>query len=140
MRLGSGGVTDFELDSRLDADTLFLADWPLCRVLRFNDRAYPWLVLVPRRKGVREIIDLDTADQRSLLGEIGRASRALRKALTPEKLNVAALGNMVPQLHVHVIARNPGDAAWPGPVWGNGTAVAYEAGARDALLAKLRNA
>jgi diadenosine tetraphosphate (Ap4A) HIT family hydrolase len=118
MRLGSGGVTDFELDSRLDADTLFLADWPLCRVLRFNDRAYPWLVLVPRRKGVREIIDLDTADQRSLLGEIGRASRALRKALTPEKLNVAALGNMVPQLHVHVIARFTDDPAWPRPVWG----------------------
>ena len=111
-------MTDFELDSRLDADTLLLADWPLCRVLRFNDAAYPWLVLVPRRKGVREIIDLDPADQQTLLGEIGRASRVLKKALKPEKLNVAALGNVVPQLHVHVIARFTDDPAWPRPVWG----------------------
>jgi diadenosine tetraphosphate (Ap4A) HIT family hydrolase len=111
-------MTDFELDSRLDADTLLLADWPLCRVLRFNDRTYPWLVLVPRRRGAREIIDLDPADQQTLLGEIGRASRALKKALAPEKLNVAALGNVVPQLHIHVIARFTDDPAWPRPVWG----------------------
>ena len=107
-----------QLDPRLSGDSLFLTDWPLCRVLRFNDRAYPWLVLVPRRKGMREIIDLDLADQQILLGEIGRASRALRKALRPEKLNVAALGNMVPQLHVHVIARFTDDPAWPRPIWG----------------------
>ena len=109
---------DFELDSRLDADCLYLSDWPLCRVLRMNDRAYPWLVLVPRRAGVREIIDLETADQQALLGEIARASWVLRKALKPEKLNVAALGNVVPQLHVHVIARFVDDPAWPRPIWG----------------------
>jgi diadenosine tetraphosphate (Ap4A) HIT family hydrolase len=109
---------DFELDSRLDNDSLFLMDWPLCRVLRMNDRAYPWLILVPRRNGVREIIDLSSADQALLLREIGQASRAIKKALKPEKLNVAALGNVVPQLHVHVIARFTDDPAWPRPIWG----------------------
>ena len=109
---------DFALDPRLDADSLYLADWPLCRVLRMSDRAYPWLILVPRRVGVREIIDLSSADQALLLGEIGQASRAIRKALKPEKLNVAALGNVVPQLHVHVIGRFAGDPAWPRPIWG----------------------
>jgi len=111
-------ATDFELDPQLDRDCLFLADWPLCRVLRMNDRAYPWLILVPRRVGKREIIDLSTADQTELLGEIGRASRAIKKALKPEKLNVAALGNVTPQLHIHVIGRFTDDAAWPRPIWG----------------------
>jgi diadenosine tetraphosphate (Ap4A) HIT family hydrolase len=83
-----------------------------------NDRAYPWLILVPRRNGVREIIDLSSADQALLLREIGQASRAIKKALKPEKLNVAALGNVVPQLHVHVIARFTDDPAWPRPIWG----------------------
>jgi len=109
---------DFELDSRLDADSLFIADWPLCRVLRMNDRSYPWLILVPRRVGVHEIIDLSSADQAALLGEIGQASRSIRKALKPEKLNVAALGNVVPQLHAHVIGRFADDPAWPRPIWG----------------------
>jgi diadenosine tetraphosphate (Ap4A) HIT family hydrolase len=108
----------FVLDSRLDADSLFLLDWPLCRVLRMNDRTYPWLILVPRRAGVREIIDLDPGDQRSLLDEIGRLSRVMRSHLKPEKLNVAALGNVVSQLHVHVISRFTADPAWPRPIWG----------------------
>jgi diadenosine tetraphosphate (Ap4A) HIT family hydrolase len=111
-------ATGFELDPQLDHDCLFLTDWPLCRVLRMNDRAYPWLILVPRRVGKREIIDLSTADQAELLGEIGRASRAIKNALKPEKLNVAALGNVTPQLHVHVIGRFTDDAAWPRPIWG----------------------
>jgi diadenosine tetraphosphate (Ap4A) HIT family hydrolase len=109
---------DFELDPRLDNDTLFLTDWPLCRVLRMSDRAYPWLILVPRRTDKREIIDLSTADQALLLGEIGQACRAIKAALKPEKLNVAALGNVVSQLHVHVIGRFTDDAAWPRPIWG----------------------
>ena len=111
-------VYDFELDPRLDADSLFLTDWPLCRVLRMNDKAYPWLILVPRRTGKRDLIDLSTADQALLLGEIGQASRALKKALKPEKLNVAALGNVVAQLHVHVIGRFTDDPSWPRPIWG----------------------
>ena len=109
---------DFELDPRLDNDSLFLMDWPLCRVLRMNDRAYPWLILVPRRTAKRELIDLSTADQGLLLTEIGQACRVIKRVLKPEKLNVAALGNVVPQLHVHVIGRFTDDPAWPRPIWG----------------------
>jgi diadenosine tetraphosphate (Ap4A) HIT family hydrolase len=111
-------TTDFALDPRLDNDGLFLMDWPLCRVLRMNDRAYPWLILVPRRTGKRELIDLATTDQALLLGEISRACRAVKTALKPEKLNVAALGNVVAQLHVHVVGRFTDDPAWPRPIWG----------------------
>ena len=111
-------TTDFELDPQLDHDCLFLTDWPLCRVLRMNDRAYPWLILVPRRSGKRDLIDLSTADQAQLLAEIAQASRAIKKALKPEKLNVAALGNVVAQLHIHVIGRFTDDTAWPRPIWG----------------------
>jgi diadenosine tetraphosphate (Ap4A) HIT family hydrolase len=111
-------MSDFALHPRLAADTVFIADWPLCRVLLMDDVRYPWLILVPRRSGVREIIDLSSADQALLLREIGQASRAIKKALKPEKLNVAALGNVVPQLHVHVIARFTDDPAWPRPIWG----------------------
>jgi diadenosine tetraphosphate (Ap4A) HIT family hydrolase len=111
-------TADFQLDPRLDNDSLFLVDWPLCRVLRMNDRAYPWLILVPRRAGKRDLIDLSTADQAVLMGEINRASRAIQNALKAEKLNVAALGNVVAQLHIHVIGRFIDDPAWPRPIWG----------------------
>jgi diadenosine tetraphosphate (Ap4A) HIT family hydrolase len=109
---------EFTLHTQLAADCLTLADWPLCRVLRMRDRNYPWLVLVPRRADMREIIDLDPADQQALLGEIGLACRAIKAAHRTDKLNVAALGNVVPQLHVHVIGRTTTDAAWPRPIWG----------------------
>ncbi len=111
-------MATFDLHPQLAADGLFLTDWPLCRVLRMNDRTYPWLILVPRRDGVREIIDLATEDQQRLMQEIARASEALKALRRPHKINVAALGNMVPQLHVHVIGRDQGDPAWPKPVWG----------------------
>ena len=109
---------EFTLHAQLAADCLTLADWPLCRVLRMRDRNYPWLVLVPRRPGVREIIDLDSADQEILLKEIGQACRTIQALNRTDKLNVAALGNVVPQLHVHVIGRTTADAAWPRPIWG----------------------
>jgi len=108
----------FDLHPQLNADGLFLVDWPLCRVLRMNDRNYPWLILVPRIPEAREIIDLSEADQQRLIGEIARASHALKALRRPHKINVGALGNMVPQLHVHVLGRDPNDAAWPKPVWG----------------------
>ena len=108
----------FDLHPQLAADGLFLADWPLCRVLRMNDRSYPWLILVPRLAGAREIIDLSSEDQQRLMLEIARASTALKTLRRPHKINVAALGNMVPQLHVHVIGRDESDPAWPKPVWG----------------------
>lgn len=111
-------MASFDLHPQLAADGLFLADWPLCRVLRMNDRNYPWLILVPRIPEVREIIDLVEPDQQRLMQEIARASTALRTLRRPHKINVGALGNMVPQLHVHVLGRDQSDAAWPKPVWG----------------------
>jgi diadenosine tetraphosphate (Ap4A) HIT family hydrolase len=129
----------FALYSRLEADTAFVADWPLCRVLLMNDVRYPWLILVPRRVGMTEITDL-TADERGvLMEEMTRAGEAVRGLPGVAKLNVGALGNLVPQLHVHVVGRRPGDPAWPGPVWGHSPATPYAAAARDALVAMVRS-
>lgn len=108
----------FTLHPRLAADTFFIADKPLCSVLLMNNQNFPWLILVPRIEGTREIIDLTKSGQHRLTDEIAEASRVLRQLFSPFKLNVAALGNQVPQLHVHVIARNENDPAWPNPVWG----------------------
>jgi len=133
-------MADFVLHERLAADTAFVADWPLSRVLLMNDARYAWLILVPRRAEITELFQLSAADRATLMDEMTRASQQLKAITRCAKINIGALGNMVPQLHIHIIARNPGDHAWPGPVWGNGTAVAYESAARDALLAKLRSA
>jgi diadenosine tetraphosphate (Ap4A) HIT family hydrolase len=130
----------FTLHPQLAADTVPVGDLPLCRVLLARDANYPWLILVPRRADVTEIIDLPEPDQTQLLAEIAAASRALKAAAPCDKLNVAALGNIVAQLHVHVIARRHGDAAWPKPVWGAATATEYGPAARDRLLAALRSA
>jgi diadenosine tetraphosphate (Ap4A) HIT family hydrolase len=107
-------------------------------VLLMNDARYPWLILVPRRAELVEIHDLKHAERMVLIEEINRASVGLKAVSEAAKVNVGALGNLVPQLHVHVVARRPGDAAWPGPVWGNGKAAAYEQGVKDALIEKLR--
>jgi len=117
----------FALDPRLAADTHTVGDLELSRVLLMNDARFPWLILVPRRAGMRELIDLAAGDQTILLGEINRCACALREMDKPDKLNIAALGNVVAQLHVHVIARTMRDAAWPRPVWGIGERVAYDA-------------
>lgn len=125
-------MTDFALDPRLAGDTVPLGDLALCRLLLMNDETYPWLVLVPRRAGLVELIDLPAADRHRLMDEIALVSEALTAVAKPTKLNVAALGNMVRQLHVHVIARFEGDAAWAGPVWGKVPARPYsESSARD---------
>jgi diadenosine tetraphosphate (Ap4A) HIT family hydrolase len=108
----------FALHPQLERDTINIGDLPLCRVLVIQDANYPWLLLVPRRKDVAEIIDLDEVEQAQLMTETSRAARALREITKCDKLNIAALGNVVPQLHVHVIARRTSDAAWPRPVWG----------------------
>ena len=128
----------FELHPRIIADTAFIMDWPLCRVLLMNDSTYPWLVLVPRQKGIAEITDLPPEDQLALMGEITKASKILRGATAPHRINVAALGNVVAQLHVHVIARFTDDPAWPKPVWGAVPTVAYTPDALKAKLAELR--
>lgn len=130
--------TDFALDPRLAADTRPITSLPLCDVLLMNDARYPWLVLVPRRRGLVEIADLDTDAQATLWQEVDRASAALRALVPCDKLNLGALGNIVRQLHVHLVARREGDAAWPGPVWGNGKAEPYEPVAREVLVEELR--
>jgi len=120
-------VTDapFVLDPRLAADTHPIGELPLSRVLLTDDVRFPWLVLVPRLPGVRELTELARDEQHVLLDEINRVAHVLHAIAQPDKLNIAALGNVVPQLHVHVIARFAGDAAWPRPVWGVGERVAY---------------
>jgi diadenosine tetraphosphate (Ap4A) HIT family hydrolase len=130
-------MTDFALHPRLAADTTFVADWALSRVLLMEDARFAWLILVPRRPGAIELHDLEPLDRGLLIEEIARASAALKGATGATKINTGALGNVVAQLHLHVVARNPGDAAWPGPVWGQGDAVAYDPDARDNLLARL---
>ncbi|MFC0118105.1 HIT domain-containing protein [Pseudoalteromonas xiamenensis] len=108
----------FELAPELQRDCIFLTDWPLCRVLLLNDSQYPWFVLVPRVVGAREIIDLSEQEQLQFWQESASLSKLIMSVFSPDKLNVAALGNMVPQLHVHHIARFKEDIAWPKPVWG----------------------
>jgi diadenosine tetraphosphate (Ap4A) HIT family hydrolase len=119
--------------------TTEVGDLALSRVLLENDSNYPWLILVPRIPAVSEIIDLDPNEQVQLLGEIDAASRALKSVATFEKLNIAALGNVVKQLHVHVIGRSSTDATWPKPVWGLAKPVPYELAARNVLVNKLRH-
>ena len=110
----------FTLDPRLAADTRLLASLPLCDVRLMDDARYGWLLLVPRRDGLVEIADLDEGEQATLWHEVNRAAAALRAAMPCDKLNLGALGNIVRQLHVHVVARREGDAGWPGPVLGHG--------------------
>ena len=115
----------FSLAPELQRDCIELADWPLCKVLLMNDSQYPWFILVPREAGLKEIIDLSETQQVTLLRESAKLSKLLQQIFNPDKLNVAALGNMVPQLHIHHIARFKTDAAWPAPVWGKLPAVPY---------------
>jgi|SRR5579863_6975455 len=130
---------DFALDPQLAADSHGVGDLVLSRVLLSDDARFPWLILVPRRAGMRDLIDLARAEQHLFLDEIERCAQALRRLHAPHKLNIAALGNVVAQLHVHVIARFEHDAAWPRPVWGVGERVAYAADALTLRLAQLRS-
>ena len=118
-------MTNFVLDPRLAADTAFIADGPLSQVRLMDDTRFPWLVLVPRVNGVSEWLELDGGQQRLLLAEINQAGQLIRAQPGVEKLNIGALGNIVRQLHVHLIGRHEGDPAWPGPVWGHGAAVRH---------------
>jgi diadenosine tetraphosphate (Ap4A) HIT family hydrolase len=128
-------MSDFTVDPVITALTLKLAEWPLSRLFLYNDSRYHWGLLVPRRAGVVEIADLSTDDQAQLMKEIAQLSGLVRALPGVEKLNVGALGNMVPQLHVHVIGRFKGDPAWPGPVWGHSNPVPWPA-PPDAPLAR----
>jgi len=131
-------MSAFVLHPRLAADTAFVADWDLSRVLLMDDARYPWAILVPRRADMTELFDLDAQDRAALTEEVARAARMLKAMTGAAKINIGALGNLVPQLHVHVVARCESDAAWPGPVWGHGAAVRYEPARRDAFVEELR--
>lgn len=127
----------FDLHPRLGADTFFVADWPLARVLLMNDARFPWLILVPRRPALGDFDEVASDDKAAFQDEIRLASQVLRSVTSAEKLNVAALGNMVPQLHVHVVARFAADAAWPAPVWGVGEAEPYAPDVAKRLVRKI---
>ena len=118
----------FGLHPRLAADCHLLGDLGLCRVLLLDDSRYPWLILVPRRAGLGEIHELDVADRAALMQESCQVGEFMLRAFAGDKLNVAALGNLVPQLHLHHVVRHRTDPAWPGPVWGHSAAVPYASG------------
>ena len=130
--------TDFQLDPRLQADTKHVTALPLCDVLLMEDARFAWLILVPRRSGCSELLDLPEDLRGQLWQEIDHAAAVLREVVPCDKLNVAALGNIVRQLHVHVVARQVSDAAWPGPVWGSGKAQPYSDDALSLLVETLR--
>ena len=128
----------FELDARLASDTYFVGKTPRCRLLLMNDARFPWLILVPEVADITEPFDLSEADQTALWRESMRLSRFLKAHYQADKLNIAALGNQVPQLHLHHIARYHSDVAWPGPVWGIGTPEPYAAEEAMRLIGSLR--
>ena len=133
-------MSEFFLDKRLAAVSVHALDLPLSLVLVMDDARFPWLVLVPRRPSLVELFDLDPAERPLLMEELAIAGSQLKALTKCHKTNIANLGNAVPQLHIHVIARQVGDAAWPGPVWGTGAAVAYGEAARDRLIATVKGA
>ncbi|GGX99373.1 histidine triad (HIT) protein [Litchfieldella qijiaojingensis] len=135
-------MDDFRLDSRLESDSLPVCDLPLCQVRLMNDARFPWLVLIPRRPGIREVFELSSSDQVQLWHEATEVGRVMKDATQGDKLNLATLGNVVAQLHLHVIVRKTDDAAWPAPVWGHGEARSYDlegqAAMRDLVLAQIQ--
>jgi diadenosine tetraphosphate (Ap4A) HIT family hydrolase len=128
----------WSLDPRIERDTVALGDLPLCHIRLMNDANYPWLLLLPRRRDIVEITDLAKTDQAQLMREVALAARALKAETACDKINVAAIGNVVAQLHVHVVARFRSDAAWPKPVWGHLPARAYDGAALQKVIAPLR--
>lgn len=130
----------FVLDQRLLQDTLPVGDFPLSRLLLSNDAQYPWFILVPRRADISEVFQLSEAEQLQLWKETTLLSSTLQQLFDADKMNVAALGNVVSQLHMHVIVRHKSDAAWPAPVWGKHPAVPYTPEQAAAIIARLKTA
>jgi len=128
----------FVMDSRLQEDTIVLGDFPLCRLLLSKDANYPWFILVPRRAQINELFELDEAEQQQLWRETTRLAKALSERYAADKMNVATLGNVVSQLHMHVIVRRREDAAWPAPVWGKVPALAYADAEIEAIRQRVR--
>ena len=130
----------YQLHSRLAADTLPVATLALCEVRLMNDARFPWLILVPQQDGLTELHQLSAAQQQQLLAESSQVSRLLLTLTSSHKINVAALGNLVPQLHWHVVGRNRADSCWPGPVWGCGDTSPYPAQEAQRLIEQLQAA
>ncbi|MBI6944136.1 HIT domain-containing protein [Pseudomonas putida] len=128
----------FEMDSRLQQDCQVLGDFPLCRLLLSKDANYPWFILVPKRAGVSEVFDLSPQDQAQLWKETTSLAEALKDEFAADKMNIATLGNVVSQLHMHVIVRRRDDAAWPAPVWGKVAALEYTQEQVEAIGRRLR--
>ncbi|PCI41311.1 MAG: hypothetical protein COB46_04110 [Rhodospirillaceae bacterium] len=128
----------FELHPTLANDTVEITRLSLCRVLLIRDKTYPWIVLVPQQDGLRDLDDLNETDRIQVMSEIDHVSKTLKSLFKPYKINVAALGNVVEQLHIHVIARFQDDAAWPAPIWGVGPLEDYADTDRDLLVVKLQ--
>lgn len=127
-------MSEFELDGRIARDSDLIATLDLCQLRIQNDSRWPWLVMVPQRADMTEIFELSEADQALLSAEVNHVAAALKEITCATKINVGALGNIVRQLHVHVIARFEGDANWPGPIWGYGSAEPYDSEKRQALV------
>ncbi|MFB2552670.1 HIT family protein [Ensifer soli] len=130
-------MTAFDLDPRLSRDTTLLTFLGLSQLRLMNDRRWPWLILVPQRPDITEMFDLAPLDQALLTFETNLVAGALKNATGATKINIAAIGNIVRQLHVHVIARSEGDANWPGPVWGHGRAEAWDEDERRTFVARI---
>jgi len=133
----------FKADPAFESGSIVVCDWPLCQVRLQDDARFPWLILIPRRPGLRELEDLTAADRAALMDEIVRAGAVVRMLgedteRPVQKLNVAALGNVTAQLHVHVVGRRPDDGLWPDPVWGRGEALPYGANALQAAASRIR--
>ncbi len=133
-------MKQFALDDRLNADTFPVMSLGLCDLRLMNDQRWPWLILIPRRPDLTELFDLTPLDQTMLTFESDMVAKALKNVTGCDKINTGALGNIVRQLHCHVIARNEGDAGWPGPVWGHGVRIAYSDSEAKNLIEKIRNA
>jgi len=133
-------MTDFALHPQLAADTIEIGQLALCRVLLMNDANYPWLILVPQRPDLREIFQLNNGEKIQLIHESSRVAQLMSSHFNADKINIAALGNMVPQLHIHHVARYKTDLAWPAPVWGRVPAAPYSVAQLKTLIKVLREA
>jgi diadenosine tetraphosphate (Ap4A) HIT family hydrolase len=136
-------TTEFKADPAFEAGSVVVCDWPLCQVRLQDDARFPWLILIPRRAGLCEIEDLTAAERAALMDEVVRAGDMVRElgqaaGRSVQKLNVAALGNVTAQLHIHVVGRRHDDGLWPDPVWGRGAAVACGANDLQAAISRLR--
>jgi diadenosine tetraphosphate (Ap4A) HIT family hydrolase len=127
----------FTLDPQLQNDCWKVTDLRLCRLLLAKNAAWPWLILVPMREKAVEVIDLSAADEAELWREVNKVAHAMREIMAPDKLNIAAIGNVVRQLHVHIVGRYQGNPGWPAPIWASGFAAAYTPSQKEEIISRL---